>query len=333
MKPRLDRIDFRPDQCLDVGDLRQASQRSQQLLELHAARAHNVWGVATGYLCSLDQDTVAVGPGVAVDAQGHQLVNSGNVVLPAPASGESGQAQVFDLVARHAETSALRRGCSLTGLPHERPALRWEWAGPPRSAQDDAPRISRRVRLGTDVPIARLTTATANSSAGIDTSQRPVAHGLVRPKIASGHVLQATVPVSGSYANWTMTVPTAVAGFVSDSPAYFVSLDAHPFGDSADLGFTSDAPANAGGPPDVVKRLGWQGPFVAIESKGRSEFSIRVATAAASDWANDTWHGPSTNPVSVSWLGVETPNQPFALTTDWMIFLLNLIPAANGGIE
>jgi hypothetical protein len=138
-----------------------------------------------------------------------------------------------------------------------------------------------------------------------------VAHRLDRPKIATGRVLQTSVPVYGTYANWTMFVPTQTAGFVSPSPVFLVSLDAHPFGDTADLGLGAPSEGNDS-LPDLVTRLrDWVGPFVAIESKSDAGFWIRVSVITDSTWARK--NSPSRNPVPVSWVGIETSDQgPFA---------------------
>jgi hypothetical protein len=351
MKPDLDRIDFRPDQCLAGADLTQASRRTADLLALHAARHHGVWGVATGLACTLNTAAsgVVVGAGVALDACGHQLIISAPHTVPLPVTPGDGNAYLVDLVATAATTAELADGCRPAQLPVEATLLRWETAGPaPADSTTHLP-YSPRVRLGIDVPIARLTTATAGAATHISTGSRPVAHGLVRPKIVSGHVPQSVSPVSGSYANWSMTVHTDAAGFeAGTSPVYLVTLDAHPFGETATLRADSTAGpqleratlaaripvAEALGvtatpapvlPPDLTTRMQtWVGPFVSIEGKDNASFTLRVVTAGAGQWANNT--EPLYNPVPVSWTAIDTRDPGPFVGWWWWLNLENEIP-------
>lgn len=307
MKPSLDRIDFRPEQCLSRSDLLQASARTADLLALHAARTHGVWGVATGWPCTLNAagTVVVAGPGVALDACGHQLINSADRVLPLPAVPNDGRAYVVDLIARFVPTAGIDRGCHPGRLPVERAELRWEIAGPTAGDATSRTSYSPRVNLGSDVPIARLTTATAATAAVISTASRPMAHAITRPKIATGHIPQSMRSVDGTYADWSMTVSTAAAGFEApSSPVYLVSLDAHPLGETASLRVDSRL-GPSGVPPDLLTRLGWRGPFVSIEYKDHGSFTLRVFTAATNNrWASLT--RAQLNPVAVSWAGIDT---------------------------
>jgi hypothetical protein len=316
----LDRIDFRPDQCLAGADLNQASRRTSELLWLHAARGHGVWGVASGYTCEFDvvSRSVVLGAGVALDRCGRQLINSADRVVAVPAVPADGSSYVLDLIACWAHTSELTDGCGQRRMPAEQVDLRWELAGPASVDPQPPPPYSPRVRLGTDVPLARLTTATAN--ARVDTGSRPVAHGLVRPKIATGRVLRSTVPVQAhdNYTDWRIRVNTTAAGFAAAaSPVYLVALDDHPFGDTATLTLGN---TNAGTPPNLETRMqSWVGPFVSIESKDGTGFTLRVVTATNDKWARGT--SPQTNPVPVSWTGIDTPN-PGPMIGFWAHFLL-----------
>lgn len=298
MKPILDRIDYRPDQRLDRCDLTQSSRRTRDLLDLHIARGHGVWGVASGLQCSVAGTGVVITAGVAIDMHGRQLVNIADHAVPAPPiSG----AQAFDLVVRAGD--AQQDLCDRPGRPIERVDMRWVAAGPAQSDVDEPP-LSSSIVLGLDVPLARLRTDD-NGNLQIDYWSRRVAHPIARPKIASGVVPQATTTITGSYANWTMPVPTASAGFPdSSSPVYLVSLGAHPFGDTALLRATGPQP------PDLATRLKWGGPIVSIEFKSNTSFLIRVVTVTDDEWALDTSDGTAMrlNPVDVSWIGIETPD-------------------------
>ncbi len=325
MKPILDRIEFQPDQCLAGADLTQASRRTAELLQLHAARGHDVWGVVTGYLCSVDSAAthVVVGPGVALDACGRQLINPAEYSVPLPIVPDDGQAYLVDLVARWAPAGDLADGCQPRRMPVEQADLRWQLAGPAPAAAAAPTPYSPRVQLGADVPIARLTTATRAAPADVSTASRPVAHALVRPKIATGHIAQSAMQVDGNYADWRMEVPTALAGFeATSSPVYLVSLDAHPFGDTASLRIDPDAKPQ---PPALATRLQtWVGPFVSIQDKDNASFTLRVVTANTNGWAQNTPAG--FNPVPVSWVGIDTRDAgPFS---GWLVFLQQIMLSA-----
>jgi hypothetical protein len=312
MKPSTGRVGFQDDQLLSRADLAQASRRAADLLALHAARGHAVWGVVTGYLCHIDGLNVVVGPGMALDRCGHPLLTPGQLLLPVPPLPRDGQTYAVDLIASRAATVDLVDRCQSTGLPPERASLRWEVAGRIPTGADGRLPYSPRVRLGIDVPLARLT-ATAVAPLTIDTGSRPVAHALTRPKIASGRVQQSAAQTTGTWANWTMTVSTTAAGFdPGTSPVYLVRLDAHPFGDTSSLGLATGDPNGL-----VDPMTQWVGPFVSIATKDHSGFTMRVVTANTNEWARQ--HNPDTNPVPVSWIGVGTAD-PGAFP--WWLFLL-----------
>jgi hypothetical protein len=312
MKPSTCRVDFRADQLLSACDLLQASRRAADLLALHAARGHAVWGVVTGYLCHIDGLNVVIAPGMALDRCGHPLLNPGQLRLPVPPLPRDGQTYVVDLIASQAATADLVDGCEPKGLPPERASLRWEVAGRVVAGADGRLPHSPRVRLGMDVPLARLT-ATAVAPLAIDTGSRPVAHALIRPKIASGQVPQSSAQTTGTWADWTMPVSTTTAGFdPGSSPVYLVRLDAHPFGDTSSLGLATGDPHDL---PNLMTQ--WVGPFVSIATKDHSGFTMRVVTANTNEWAKR--NSPGTNPVPVSWIGVGTADPgPFL----WWLFLL-----------
>jgi hypothetical protein len=312
MKPVLDRIQFQDGQRLDRDDLAQASRRTAGLLELHGSRGHNVWGVANGLGCSIDKETGAVrlAPGIALDALGRQLINPTTRAVPIPPLPDGRGAFVCDLLAHWADPGPRAAG-GRPGFRVEQAQLRWVLAGPVPPADRPLPPLTG-IRPGLDIPIARLLTDDSGSPLAVDTTARPVAHALTRPKIASGRVLQSSVPAEGTYANWTMYVSTASAGFqYSSSPVYLVSLDAHPFGETASL---------RDGSPNLATRMKWAGPLVCIESKDDAGFRLRVVTAVAPGWALEA--EPHTNPVPVSWIGIDTPDPgpPQA----WWTYLLRL---------
>ena len=162
----------------------------------------------------------------------------------------------------------------------------------------------------------------------VDLSRRPVAHGLVRPRIMHGTIPAGRATVTGRVVDWSLTVDTSSAGFAASAdPAYFVSLGAHPFGDTANLGDEGQgnlAPAAAG--PDLATRLSTGvGPFVSVEQSWSTGFVLHVRTYAPQawgSWASSVTPGAvsggsiTVNPVSIDWVGVDTPTRPFWLPAD-----------------
>jgi hypothetical protein len=320
MKPILDRVDFRPEQTLCAADLEQASRRTFDLIALHAARVHGVWGVAHGYLCGASKREVIVGPGVAYDHCGRPVINTDERYIPVPVVPINGSVYLVDLVARYAPTTTLTESCSYDSMYVEQGQLRWEPAG---FAGTDPPPYSPSILLGIDIPITRVSVGYGDlSEKDVDIRSRPVAHALTRPKIVSGRVLQSTGKADGVYADWTMTVDTSAAGFDSNSnPVYHVALDAHPFGATASLG--SDF--SAGPPPPIQTRLqNWRGPYVSIVSSSATQFTMRVLSSTDGGWAR--FARPLKNPVPVSWTAIDTSDAgPFAYWTAFKAFNFSVV--------
>ncbi|SEB02580.1 MULTISPECIES: hypothetical protein [unclassified Mycobacterium] len=306
MKPLLDRVDFRPDQLLSGDDLVQASRRTSDLMALHAARVHGVWGVARGYLCAVSNrrdKAIVVGSGVGVDHCGRLVLNAEDRELPLPSVPVNGSAFMVDLVARYSATAELPESCGRDSMPTEQAQFRWEHAG---FVGGGVPPYSPAIRLGIDIPIARVTIG-GDRGPVVETRSRPTAHALIRPKIATGRILQATRATEGVYADWKMLVDTRSAGFDSNAkPVYLVSLDAHPFGDTASF------PTNAGPPPDLVDRMQkWRGPYVSIRNSSATTFLMRVLASTDGGWGRDAV--TEVNPVPMSWVGIDTfGGGPFA---------------------
>lgn len=276
MRAQRIRVSYRPDQCLAAADIAAQSEAETELLALHQARVHDSWGILHGFGCTLGDDGgVSVAPGLGLDARGRLILLSRERRLPPPGAGGA------VLVASYAERLTAD-GCSAGGLPAEEPVLRW--------------RHAEAVRVGIELPLGRLRPDEGDGS--LDRGVRKVAHALVRPKVAAGRVLRSSLAVEGTYGNWTMWVPTTAGGLSSPAPAYFVSLDQHPWGELADFGSTE--------PPPVQQRLAeWVGPFVAVEAVAASGFRLRVSGRLGT-WRQGDYPRPGTNPVGLSWVGIDT---------------------------
>lgn len=280
------RVGFRPDRRLAAADLAAMGAHTGELLMLHQARLHGVWGIAAGYEASLSEGVVTVNPGLALDARGHSLLLPRTVSVPVPplAAGERAV-----LVAGWADRPTLR--CDGPVWAAESARLSWQRAG-------------TALRRGLELAIAAAVRPAEGGEPALELGVRRHAHGLVRPKVATGHVPRGSVGVTGTHASWQVRVPTGAAGLTTAAPEYFVTLDDHPFGPN--VGFDVD---QAVAVEPELRLARWAGPFVAVEQHGRDFFTLRVS-AGQPGWPGSS-AAPALNPVGFSWLAVDTSFQPF----------------------
>lgn len=295
------RVTYRPGQWLAGGDLTAESTAEAELLAVHQARVHDTWGVVHGFVCTVSDDGgLFIEPGLGFDALGRPLLLSKRAQVRPPREADA------LLVVSYADRLGTD-GCRPGDLPVEQPVLRWR-----RPAGD--------ARVGIELPLALLHVRADGDT--VDLGVRKVAHALVRPKVATGRVQRSSAGVQGTYGNWTMWVPTSAGGLSSPSPAYFVALDQHPWGELADFGSTE--------PPPLQRRLAeWIGPFVAVEAVASSGFSLRVS-GRLGNWNHGTYPPVTTNPVGLSWVGVDTTFQVF--DHRWFLNLRNLF-LFPGGVQ
>lgn len=259
--PNLHRIAYHEGQLLTARDLRDDAAYESRLRGLHVRGQHNTWGVALGFAVSRRDDRfVQVGPGMAYDALGREILSARTFTVGMPVVPKTDAAGFwFDLVIGYRHLSELPDAACSNG--EERPAWRWCLAGEaaPGAA---APGLSRDVRLGEDIPLVRcLVTAGARLGEALDFSFRREAQGMVRPHIASGHLL-ATVTFDEAQRAFTTVVNTSAGGF-SQQPAYFARVS---------------IPSLTG--PEV-ETSGPLGPFVSIRNPGRTSFALDVRTAVS----------------------------------------------------
>ncbi len=282
----------RAGQVLTAGDLEILGSYAAELLALHQARLHGVWGIVTGFECSLRDGLVQVAPGLALDAAGRFLVHPAITTHAVPEIPE-GQTRLLVAALRPPDADCGTRGAG-QALP------RWIAPGHEPSA-------------GYDLSLMRLRRVADRAEPTLDLGVRRVAHGLVRPKIATGRVPSASLPVTGSWSSWSMNVPTGLGGLTSVKPAYFVTLDQHPFGPAAGLG-------DPAVPPAADRLANWVGPFVSIESCETQSFTLRVSAFQPGWFPRE---GPALNPVGFTWTGVDTSAQPFNFLGFLRVLLLD----------
>jgi hypothetical protein len=171
-------------------DLRDALAHEARMLALHVSAVHRAWGVALGLEVVIDASArdLIVTPGLAYTCAGDALISSDALDPGAPGTSSAVDVDTaFDLVAS--------LGTAVEGTPCERLAacggapvreasieLRWEMAGP--AAVD--PPLAASIRLGDDVPLARVVRRTDGTLVGPDYARRRIARGLGRPHVASG---------------------------------------------------------------------------------------------------------------------------------------------------
>jgi hypothetical protein len=349
------RIRYYDDQLLKAEDLQDDVAYEARMRELHVRTVHNTWGVALGFDIdvSKDGDAVLIGPGIAYNCSGRELISvrTLGIGLPAPPIGSQADAWWFDLVINYRGTADLLAGrsaherCLGTGVSpiEEQPTWRWYFAGD--ATAEPPPILAEDVRLGDQVPLARFKIAAPRDGGRMklvgkpDLSIRRNAQGLVRPHIAGGH-LEGTFQHDPEQRAASLEVDTKAGGF-SQTPRYFASLATHPFLAGTD----PDAPD-----PEYLALLRLLlGPFLAIRAPSRDGFTLDVRFALSpfremlgtTGLANMAVVEESTTaisevlasrvvlPASVYWLGIESVGgcpPPWRLVQLFYLFTAMLSP-------
>lgn len=308
----LHRIRYRQDQRLQADDLKDDMAYEAQLRALHIRTVHRTWGVALGFEVSLDEadNTVTVTPGLAYDCHGHEILSSRSQIFSAPSLPNSVTAGWFELVIRYRQLSTpslhYESLCSSSDSPTlEQPDWRWVYAGPVDDSAAHPPPLAADVRLGKEIPLARVQ-VTSGQFVALDFSQRRNAQKLVRPHIATGQQRQGSLTINGSILSWSVEIDTSSAGFSSETPLYFVSLADHPL--SPTSGFIQLL-QNSGGPrrEELLQRA--IGPWVSINHPNRNLFRLEVRMAVADLSLRNQLLALPRNilqlPITVNWLGIE----------------------------
>ena len=324
------RIRYYNDQLLKAEDLQADVQYETWMRQLHVRGVHKTWGVALGFEIQLDvgQRIVQVGPGLAYDVQGREIISSRPVFLkipdlppnlpPAQAADPQDPQWCFDLLIRHQALTELigdhdfTSSClSPTNPLEDQPIWRWSFAGEVVPNQSPPP-LADDVRKGEEIPVTRVQISSQGVS-GPDLSLRRQTQGLVRPYIASGSIAQGSIAVQGSLLNWSVVVSTG--GFIrgegeTGGVFYFANLMDHPL--SRTSGFTPPLRAALGDAEFTNLQKTCLGPFLSIEEPNPYAFTLRVRMARATtpeNLQNQTklLLPPSggTLPVPVNWMGLE----------------------------
>jgi hypothetical protein len=279
----LGRVQFAEGSLVSARDLRDESRQEAALRWLHVRALHAVWGVAVGFDVGIDvRDFVVVGPGVAFDCWGREIVSSRTVFLDPPLPKRHGWRipGAFDLVVSYKDP--LPRGdCTGPDVPGGEERPNWRWARVEEASR--YPPLAEDVRLGEEIPLARYLSRPRRAP-WIEFSFRRSARTGFR--IAGGRQVGAAERGQLVWPNtWSVTVDTSPGRFRT-VPFYFAtvtSLDAQrPFGVALSA-LRSTA-----------------GPFISVRLPTAESFvmDLRLASPAAT--------APSDpGPLAVSWTGVE----------------------------
>jgi hypothetical protein len=277
---------------------------------LHVRGLHGVWGIALGYEISFPDDkrkSLQVTQGLAYDCGGHEIIMPASLTvdLPPAPHGSGAKSWWFDLLIRYDNNIPPSRystfeACGGLSRIQEQPVFRWSYAG--NGPEPIAPGFADDVRLGEEIPIARVEVLSSGAFGELDLAVRRVARGLVRPHVAEGRVEQGSVGIDGSLLHWTARIDTLSGGFTTLSPFYFVSLGDHPWL-APNSGFSDTANTLT---PEQRGRL--LGPFTSIVAPFKTGFTLEVRAATSVDIV-DTLRGAAQQglrlPVDVNWLGIE----------------------------
>ncbi|HVE34936.1 MAG TPA: hypothetical protein VNC18_15345 [Gemmatimonadaceae bacterium] len=248
---------------------------------IHVRALHRTWGIALGFAAGVTNagDRLVVGPGLAYDVCGRELAIDHPIVFPKPVppAGAAGIGWWFDVVLNGART----------------PSLRYAFAGVQLNVGSPAPMLSNDVRLGEDVPVARVLLAAgamAQPTFAFRRAARGVGARVVTGRIPAGHAIAQ----SPRRDRWTCSIDFADAHF-TEPPFVFATLEQHPL-----LGVIGAAQMSS-----IL------GPFVHVGAATTMSalVSVRFALAIGSGFV---WPAGSitTLPVPIRWRAIAAVRPP-----------------------
>jgi hypothetical protein len=306
-KQALQRIRYSADQLLAAKDLNDDEYYEATLRRMHVRGLHDTWGVALGFDLSI-KDNVQVGPGLAYDAQGRELLLSDTLAVPnpEPPAGMSvpmaydlalTQRDPAEILARRKQRSECADRITAEGI-----TLHWVLAGESNVTANGL--LAKGLRLGIEVPLGRFTfDPVTQKLSGPQPGFRKNARPLLRPHIATGKVSFDSFGLTADKMSATIPVVTGDAGFIS-TPQYFVS-------------FPNNALVNS------THSHGFIGPLLSVSDPHHQQFQLGMTFASANltdaeRRANMTSLLNELRGSLVHWVGVEPvtgcqPNPDFAI--------------------
>jgi hypothetical protein len=269
-------VRFRDGQRLDADELSAAIWTEAQHRALHVRVLHDTWGVAEGLaIIRVPGRQIVVGPGLAYDLLGRELVLPHAVTFPLPAA-DALAGWILVIRADDDSFSQAGGGCVVGGQSGVGASGRLAWRAP------------NAVRLGADVPLAHVRWADQQAHVLADRhiwaqpSRRPhVGWGLVKLSLKDWKAW----PKGGTVAGFEAKISSAVAGFTRP-PLYFVQR----------IGAESSTPP----PKNAV------GPFLSVANAEAAGFVVRVTypTSDAADWPGEQLK-VSLSGWELFWIGIE----------------------------
>jgi hypothetical protein len=265
-----DRVRFVPGALLASADLRDEVAAQARAREMHVRAVHGTWGIALGYAAGIAGPWIIVGPGIAYDCHGHELVSDRTVAL-APPEAPGGKERWYDLAVRRLGDDALHGAEALCGRGRrERPRFTW--------TPVDAP--APGLQVGEAVPVARVR-AGAGAVAELSFASRRAARPAAASRVAAGSVALELRVQEALFS--THAIDTSAGGFAA-TPSYFASL--------------SVAESSQAGP---LHQNWLDGPMLSISDRSRDGFTLTVRFGT---WDSD-YFDESEPPVALDWIGVE----------------------------
>jgi hypothetical protein len=277
---------------LTARDLAADREGESRLRALHVRAVHDSWGIALGFypVTSDAGDAILVGPGLAYDACGREIVLEHPTVLDRPTTAPvvpAGRVSWFDLVIREREA---------------RPVWRWAYAGTTASRSAAEPPLADDVGRGRELAVARVSLDDQRVMGRALLTTRRGARG-PDPRVVTRRIEGDALGSSYYPEHWRYTIDLSDAGFTRP-PMLFVSLERHPL---------LSVPAYQNAMGAIL------GPFI--------ELSTVTATAAVVDvrfarTAGSSFQWPPapfmTLPVPLQWVAVEPPDraEPRIVTSD-----------------
>jgi hypothetical protein len=310
------RLSHHTGQLLTARDLQDDVDYDARMRGLHVRALHGVWGIALGYEIARTGDprVLHVTQGMAYDCAGREIVMSDTLVISMDQlpSRSAAPAWWFDLLIRYNSDldgprtyGACQESCS-NGIA-ERPSWRWSYAGDSPSPNIKPSGFADDVRLGEEIPLARVRITNAGTWTDLDLTVRRAARSLARPHIAAGQVKAGSIPIQGSPLHWTARIDTSSGGFNSRLPFYSVTMTENPL-----LSQTSGFAGMTFGLTEKQKAE-LIGPLMHIVGVSKSGFTLEVRTATinkaqfqALPFALQRNAGFML-PVALNWIGME-PN-------------------------
>jgi len=294
----VERLTFFDGQRLFASDLQAVEAFHREVRELHNRSLHQA-GVGSGFVVSgeLGDRQVTVGPGYAIDSQGHEIIltRSHTEQVPPVEGEDDGSPTLYYLTVSYPadtdlEESETREGiCLPRGIVRlrEEPVFCWVRVKCDENGQLKIrdPGLARDVRDGRKIVLARVAIEHCQLKHKVSIAQRRNARPATQPYIACGRVTAG---------GWTKTpaeplvlertINTEEAGF-QNAPCYVVRLTgARVQGDS------------------------WAEALVSIEESHRDSFTIRVFVFGSAPDSNDDDPpdlGQIYNQWGVEWIGIE----------------------------